>query len=216
MRTGERRLVLLLGAGLLCAGAAPSSAQMTTDEEAGKTQKLLQRIEATEERIEASERDMRALKQELQQMRAELLRGKAASRAPEEGSGEATAGVLILVCTRREVRARCAFPQGGISYIFCNIHPEMGAVVIALNTSLWSIGRADGRLLISGVPPGTYQAHLWVEGETERRLAEWTHVVHIRDHEKVIDAGAFQAGAVVNPEHLNKFGRPYEHDLSPY
>ena len=114
--------------------------------------------------------------------------------------------------TSREVH----FAQSGISYIFCNIHPEMGAVVVSLRTPLWSAGGPDHVFSISRVPEGDYEARLWIEGEDERRLAKWTHIVHVREH-GTVNAGSFEAaGADTNREHLNKFGQPYQHDPPPY
>src|SRR5271167_3628128 len=56
------------------------------------------------------------------------------------------------------------FDKPGISYIFCNIHPEMSAVVITLATPLYAISTADGQLSLTGVPYGRYMLHIWSEG----------------------------------------------------
>ncbi len=42
--------------------------------------------------------------------------------------------------TSRSVR----FDREGVSYIFCNIHPEMGAIVLALNTPYYGISGENG------------------------------------------------------------------------
>jgi plastocyanin len=51
------------------------------------------------------------------------------------------------------------FGREGISYIFCNIHPEMSAVVIALATPFYGVEEKDGRIHIADVPTGEYQLH---------------------------------------------------------
>src|SRR5246127_2367910 len=61
--------------------------------------------------------------------------------------------------TSRAVR----FDREGVSYIFCNIHPEMGAVVLALNTPYYAVSGAAGMVTIHNVPPGSYRLHLWSE-----------------------------------------------------
>ena|ERR1700757_1221329 len=53
------------------------------------------------------------------------------------------------------------FDRPGISYIFCNIHPEMSAVVIALSTRLYALSDSGGRISIAGVPAGCYVLHVW-------------------------------------------------------
>ena len=52
------------------------------------------------------------------------------------------------------------FDKPGISYIFCNIHPQMSAVVIALNTPYYAISNWRGEINIGGVMPGRYQIRL--------------------------------------------------------
>ncbi len=56
------------------------------------------------------------------------------------------------------------FSREGVSYIFCNIHPEMSAVVIALPTSLFAIADPHDSFMLPNVPPGDYKLHLWIEG----------------------------------------------------
>src|SRR6202022_2453626 len=62
--------------------------------------------------------------------------------------------------TSRMVR----FDRPGISYIFCNIHPEMSAVVITMATPLYAIASADGQLTLTAVPYGRHMLHIWSEG----------------------------------------------------
>src|ERR1700676_753859 len=45
------------------------------------------------------------------------------------------------------------FGKEGISYIFCNIHPDMSAVVIALPTPFFAMEDAHGQFRIPNVPP---------------------------------------------------------------
>ena len=61
--------------------------------------------------------------------------------------------------THRAVR----FDREGVSYIFCNIHPEMGAIVLSLNSPYFALSAADGSVTIHDVPPGKYHVHLWSE-----------------------------------------------------
>lgn len=45
------------------------------------------------------------------------------------------------------------FDKPGISYIFCNIHSEMSAVVIAVGSPYYGISDQRGRVSIPNVPP---------------------------------------------------------------
>jgi plastocyanin len=101
------------------------------------------------------------------------------------------------------------FSREGLSYIFCNIHPEMSAVVIALATPFYTAGEAPGAMEIRGVPPGEYELHLWVEGQSQFAPSPPVRRVIVRSgstREEVQIAVKPSAGA---PPHTNEFGQPY-------
>lgn len=104
------------------------------------------------------------------------------------------------------------FSREGVSYIFCNIHPEMSAVVIAVSTPLYGTADATGAFLIRNVPEGDYELHAWVEGVPQATLDKLTHHVHVSSGRN--DLGALQIpGLPSRPAgHLNKFGQPYDSD----
>lgn len=60
------------------------------------------------------------------------------------------------------------FDQPGLSRIFCNIHPNMAAYVLAVDAAHFAVSDAGGRFTIPGVPagPATYRA--WRPGGGER------------------------------------------------
>src|SRR5271156_2911759 len=53
------------------------------------------------------------------------------------------------------------FDKPGISFIFCNIHAQMSAVVIALATPYYAISDARGEISIPDVPPGRYELQIF-------------------------------------------------------
>src|SRR6266480_4575082 len=62
------------------------------------------------------------------------------------------------------------FDRPGISYLFCNIHPEMSAVIIALDTPYYASSNAGGQIAIPNVPVGQYVLHVWREGSSMETL----------------------------------------------
>ena len=56
------------------------------------------------------------------------------------------------------------FGQPGLSRIFCNIHPNMAAYVMAVDSAYFAVSDAAGRFTIAGVPPGDYVYHAWRPG----------------------------------------------------
>jgi plastocyanin len=105
------------------------------------------------------------------------------------------------------------FSREGVSYIFCNIHSEMSAVVIALTTPFYSVADAQGGFNIKAVPAGDYELQVWVEGEHQSLLGQQTRRVHITAD--TVDLGDIRVSALNSEGHLNKFGRPYEPESKP-
>jgi plastocyanin len=58
---------------------------------------------------------------------------------------------LYPVGTTRAV----TFDRPGLSRIFCNIHPNMAAYVLAVDSAYVAVTDRHGRFAIAGVPPGT-------------------------------------------------------------
>lgn len=62
------------------------------------------------------------------------------------------------------------FDRLGASYIFCNIHPEMMAVVLTVDTPFYAVSNSAGDWSIAGVPHGRYKLHVWYENATPETL----------------------------------------------
>lgn len=110
------------------------------------------------------------------------------------------------------------FSREGVSYIFCNIHPEMSAVVLTLSTPLYAIADADDSFVLRGIPPGEYRLHIWIEGVPQSMLEGLGRELHIPRGSKV-DLGELRAPIPRAPAatHDNKFGSTYGQDpISPY
>lgn len=102
------------------------------------------------------------------------------------------------------------FNRAGVSYIFCNIHPEMSAVVVALKTPYYGISGNKGLATIPNVPAGTYELEVWHERALPENLESLKRNVQI-------SAGSNSLGVIrlVSPRslslaHKNKYGRDYD------
>ena len=106
------------------------------------------------------------------------------------------------------------FSREGVSYIFCNIHPEMSAVVLSLSSPLYAIADASGRFTIHAVPADEYELQAWIEGTPQPVLDRLTRRVRVRAGMAAIsvDASKLQYSS---DGHLNKFGMPYDREARP-
>ncbi len=119
---------------------------------------------------------------------------------------------LYQAGTQRSVR----FDRVGPSYLFCNIHPEMTGVVLAIDSSLYGISDKSGRYSISGVAPGKYTMHIWYENAKPESLASLQHTVVIDDTTHALPAVSVPVVKQVQKEHKNKYGQDYDPDaLNP-
>jgi plastocyanin len=62
---------------------------------------------------------------------------------------------------------RVTFDHTGLSRIFCNIHPNMAAYVMAVDTPYFSVSDSQGRFTIASVPTGSYTYHAWRAGAAD-------------------------------------------------
>lgn len=109
------------------------------------------------------------------------------------------------------------FDREGISYIFCNIHPEMGAIVLSLSTPYYGVSTGAGAVALHNVPPGSYRLHVWSESAQPANPVDAGRIVQVGA--APLHLGAIDLQAAVDPveHHKNKFGDDYrpEHK-APY
>lgn len=102
------------------------------------------------------------------------------------------------------------FNRPGISYIFCNIHPKMSAIVISLDTPYFAVSDNAGGFAINNVPAGDYRLNIWHERAKPETLAALTREVKVA-------ANGFELGTISVSEegyvprpHPNKHGQEYD------
>jgi plastocyanin len=101
------------------------------------------------------------------------------------------------------------FDKPGISYIFCNIHPEMSAVVVALDTPYYGISDRQGQVVIAGVPIGKYVLRMWHETALPETLRAMTREVTISATSSTL--GVLRLAETDLPQgHKNLYGMEYD------
>jgi plastocyanin len=102
------------------------------------------------------------------------------------------------------------FDREGISFIFCNIHSEMSAVIVVLGTSYFATTNKRGGFSIVGVPPGRYTLHVWNENSQPGTLQVLTRELQIGDNAKSIEPIRLLVTRSATMPHKNKYGKDYE------
>jgi len=101
------------------------------------------------------------------------------------------------------------FDKRGISYIFCNIHAEMSAVIIAVDTPYYGISDERGEITLPRVPPGRYELQLFHTSVAPDKLRALNREITITEGNSFI--GSFSLSeSDLHLAHRNKYGRDYD------
>ena len=109
------------------------------------------------------------------------------------------------------------FRRPGVVRIFCNIHANMSAVLVVVDSPYYASTAPSGTFEIPDVPPGTYEMNVFHERATAEELRRLARTIHVSNSENPPPLGITisEAGYLPTP-HLNKHGRPYPASSETY
>ena len=106
--------------------------------------------------------------------------------------------------------ASWTFQAPGVARVYCNIHPQMSAIVVVRDNPYFTKAAADGSFSLEGVPAGKYALTAWNERANETTVEVNVPAEGAVGAQLVLDASAFK-----RVQHKNKFGKDYSSD-EPY
>jgi len=100
------------------------------------------------------------------------------------------------------------FQHPGLVRVYCNIHPQMSAVVLIRDNPYFAKATSDGAFTIDGVPAGRYKLTAWHDkaGETSQDVVVPAQG-QVAAKPLSLDASGFK-----QMPHKNKFGKDYSTD----
>jgi plastocyanin len=101
------------------------------------------------------------------------------------------------------------FDHPGVSFLFCNIHPEMSAIVVAVDTPYYGVSDRSGKVSIGNVPDGKYELRVWYERGLPEELKALSKSLHISPELRDIGSIAVAEDPAFSPAHKNKYGQDY-------
>lgn len=113
---------------------------------------------------------------------------------------------LYQAGTQRSVR----FDRPGVSYLFCNIHPEMSSVVLAVESNWYGTSDSKGVVTLTNVPEGRYVMHVWHENSSAESPGQTQKVIEVTGDRKLSPITL-----MIHPQnhnHKNKYGNDYDPD----
>ena len=96
------------------------------------------------------------------------------------------------------------FQHAGIARVYCNIHPQMSAIVVVRDNSCFAKAAADGTFTIENVPAGKYVLKAWHERGGEAALDIVVAAEGTVGAQLLLDTSSFN-----KVQHKNKFGKDY-------
>ena len=103
---------------------------------------------------------------------------------------------------REGERRSARFDKPGLVRVYCNVHEQMVAYVMVVETPYHTVAGEDGRWKLDGLPSGRGTLSVWHEQGTLKRIPiEVPAVEPLRVQ--------LEATKAHEASHLNKFGRPY-------
>ena len=102
------------------------------------------------------------------------------------------------------------FDHPGVSYIFCNIHSQMSAAVVVVNTPYFVQLSTPGDFKIPRVPPGRYELGVWAERVSPETLKKVSRQILVEGVSSTLETIHLRESAGLGAEHSNKYGKSYE------
>jgi plastocyanin len=99
------------------------------------------------------------------------------------------------------------FDKPGVVRVYCNIHPQMSAIVVVTDSPYFARTGADGRFVIEGVPPGRYTLTAWHE-----RASEASAPVTVPTEGQVEASLSLDGSRYKRAQHRRKDGSEYGSD----
>jgi plastocyanin len=101
------------------------------------------------------------------------------------------------------------FDRPGPSFLFCNIHPQMTAVILTVNSDFFGVSDKAGRIVIPHVPTGRYAMHVWYENAASEFTNSSQRTIDIGPGENVLPALSIPVTRR-DHAHKDKYGNDYD------
>jgi plastocyanin len=101
------------------------------------------------------------------------------------------------------------FDRPGVSFLFCSIHEEMSATVVAVDTPYFGLSDRTGRIAIPNVPEGRYQMHVWYERGLPEDLKGLDRIVQVSSSTRSLDRIRVIQNSDFTLAHKDKYGQDY-------
>lgn len=109
-----------------------------------------------------------------------------------------------------------SFTRQGVVRVFCNIHANMSAVIVVLDTPYFATTDNLGTFRIADVPAGDYTLEVFHERATPEVLSKLKRTLHIGGENVLLPPIVVSETGYLPAPHLNKHGKHYSPQSESY
>jgi plastocyanin len=101
------------------------------------------------------------------------------------------------------------FVREGVVRVFCNIHPQMSAVIVVAPTPYLGISAKSGQFTLDNVLPGTYRLRVFHERSSEATLKALERRLTVEEAATQLGSLIVSESGYIETPHKNKYGQEY-------
>jgi plastocyanin len=98
----------------------------------------------------------------------------------------------------------------GVITVHCNVHPQMEAFIVVVNTTYFGLSNKRGEIQINDVPPGNYRLKVWHERATAEKLNDLSRPLAVTASGANFGNIQIDEGGFSEKTHKNKEGKDYD------
>ena len=108
------------------------------------------------------------------------------------------------------------FARPGVVRVFCNIHANMSAVIVVVDTPYFTTTDKTGQFRIEDLPPGDYTLEAFHERATPEELSRSVRTIQVDRNETALAPVVISESGYLPSPHVNKYGKPYSTQSENY
>jgi plastocyanin len=101
------------------------------------------------------------------------------------------------------------FDKAGVVRVFCNIHPQMSAIIVVVESPFLAVSDEAGSYSISNVDSGRYALHFFHERATPETLQSLARTITVDDSPVELAQVVISEAGYLPVAHKNKYGQDY-------
>ena len=101
------------------------------------------------------------------------------------------------------------FDKAGVVRVFCNIHPQMSAVIVVVDSPFFAVSDEEGTYSLANVDAGRYELRFFHERATPETLQRLARRITVDESPVDLAQAVISEAGYLPVAHKNKYGQDY-------